>query len=594
MFIIDEEIKMTRSGFKLNSKALFGLMVLAAAGVMPVQAATIEVNTTTDVIDAEDGLCSLREAVIAANENARSGEVFGECAAGQSAVAVGDVPGVVDIIKVPVPLAPFTAYTLSLHGVDEEAYENLAVVPITPDAREGDLDITESVIIQGAGSGTTTIQWASQEQRDRIFHVNAEAGTVDVTIQGVTLKNGQTLETGPHTVTVDEQEIDFYLRRAGGAIAVGAAYRMVDPTVSGGDGSNGGGNPTPGDDESGATYSIKLDDVVVDGNEAGGDGGGIYTAAPLTATSVVVKNNEALTNGGGIYNEGLTTITNSTISGNIAEGGGGLFLTGTQPIDIVGTTLNANRAVGGGAISGRSGVTINIVNSTLSGNLARDIGAGFYHNGPANLNFVTIANNVTGTEAPAAGSGINTFQSGAAVVVVKNVLLAANVKGFVAIADSELYKTVDIPQPGDLEFPLPEYAANCGYSGNGLGVTSSGNNLSTDATCTTFIQASDIETFVDPAFIIGPLKDNDGPTQTHALLPGSPALSAGAWDANVTKDQRGDPRETPPDIGAFELDNIGGGGGGCAVGGEGRLDPTLPAMLAAALAFFGWRRRAGK
>jgi len=64
----------------------------------------------------------------------------------------------------------------------------------------------------------------------------------------------------------------------------------------------------------------------------------------------------------------------------------------------------------------------------------------------------------------------------------------------------------------------------------------------------------------------------------------------------TTTDQRGALRESPPDIGAFELDNIseGGGGGGCAVDGEGRLDPTLPAMLAAALAFFGLRRRAGK
>jgi len=37
---------MTHSGFKLNRKALFGMMVLAAAGAMPVQAASIAVNTT--------------------------------------------------------------------------------------------------------------------------------------------------------------------------------------------------------------------------------------------------------------------------------------------------------------------------------------------------------------------------------------------------------------------------------------------------------------------------------------------------------------------------------------------------------------------
>jgi len=38
-----------------------------------------------------------------------------------------------------------------------------------------------------------------------------------------------------------------------------------------------------------------------------------------------------------------------------------------------------------------------------------------------------------------------------------------------------------------------------------------------------------------------------------------------------------------------------GGGGGCATGGDGRFDPTLPALLAAGLGFFGWRRsRAGE
>jgi hypothetical protein len=37
------------------------------------------------------------------------------------------------------------------------------------------------------------------------------------------------------------------------------------------------------------------------------------------------------------------------------------------------------------------------------------------------------------------------------------------------------------------------------------------------------------------------------------------------------------------------------GGGGCAVGGSGRIDPTLPALLAMGLGFFGWRRfKAGK
>ena len=60
---------------------------------------------------------------------------------------------------------------------------------------------------------------------------------------------------------------------------------------------------------------------------------------------------------------------------------------------------------------------------------------------------------------------------------------------------------------------------------------------------------------------IGPLQDNGGPTQTMALLDGSPAIDAGsdalAWDGGheLTDDQRpGHPRifGSSVDIGAFE------------------------------------------
>jgi hypothetical protein len=57
--------------------------------------------------------------------------------------------------------------------------------------------------------------------------------------------------------------------------------------------------------------------------------------------------------------------------------------------------------------------------------------------------------------------------------------------------------------------------------------------------------------------LLAPLADNGGPTRTHALLPGSPAISAGSNPANLTTDQRGAgfPRvyESAADIGAFEV-----------------------------------------
>ena len=63
---------------------------------------------------------------------------------------------------------------------------------------------------------------------------------------------------------------------------------------------------------------------------------------------------------------------------------------------------------------------------------------------------------------------------------------------------------------------------------------------------------------VDPH--LGPLQNNGGPTQTQALLPGSPAINAGnpagcrdALGALLLADQRGFPRLGRCDIGAYEF-----------------------------------------
>jgi hypothetical protein len=54
-----------------------------------------------------------------------------------------------------------------------------------------------------------------------------------------------------------------------------------------------------------------------------------------------------------------------------------------------------------------------------------------------------------------------------------------------------------------------------------------------------------------------PLAKNGGPTATHALGSGSPAIDAGANPVPLTTDQRGLPRTvgTATDIGAFESGN---------------------------------------
>jgi hypothetical protein len=610
-------------------KILVSAMAVAmlAGGLPPLQAATITADPLAqDAAAAGDTLCSLREAVLSIN----AGADVGDCVAD-----LAEPYGSNDTI-----ILAAGAHVLSIVGKDETYDESWvpgdpAVAPTVvnvPDATIGDLDISKSVRILGAGADITTVQWddtVADDDRDRLFHILADAGTVDVTMAGMTLTGGRTQEVrigdGPPSVEPGEFTT-YYLRRAGGALALGPAAAVVlqDPNIEGQENSEGrGGSKRPEEpDEGGATYSLTLAGLVVVGNAAGGDGGGIYTAAPTRAGAIVVRDNEALTNGGGIYNEGNTEIGYSTVSGNIAEGGGGLFLTGSNTVDITSSTLNANRAVGGGALSGRAGVTINMVNSTVSANLAADVGAGVYTNGLANLTFVTIANNISGgEEGGTQGSGVNAFPAASAEqnINLHNVLLAANKKGWLAEV-GETYKDAAIPAP-DAAGLLD---ADCGTTGGGAAsITSLGNNLSSDLTCATWLDpaTNDIQD-TDP--LIGELADNGGQTVsadgidytvvtwTHALLAGSPALGNGLAVSGITVDQRGVTRDAVPDIGAYEVPTVddgdngdggdgdngdavnGGGGGGCSVGGTGAFDPTLPAVVAAVLAFMGWRRRSFK
>jgi len=60
--------------------------------------------------------------------------------------------------------------------------------------------------------------------------------------------------------------------------------------------------------------------------------------------------------------------------------------------------------------------------------------------------------------------------------------------------------------------------------------------------------------------LLGPLQNNGGPTRTHALLAGSPAIDAGNNAANVDFDQRGAGFVrivgASADIGAFEVQTV--------------------------------------
>ena len=86
-------------------------------------------------------------------------------------------------------------------------------------------------------------------------------------------------------------------------------------------------------------------------------------------------------------------------------------------------------------------------------------------------------------------------------------------------------------------------------------INSLGHNISDDASCTQFAESGDQQNVSNIISTLGPLQDNGGAVPTRALLPGSPAISAGGSVLGVTTDARGIARPNAcPSVGAFQFE----------------------------------------
>jgi hypothetical protein len=273
-----------------------------------------------------------------------------------------------------------------------------------------------------------------------------------------------------------------------------------------------------------------------DGDAAPGSASLTLNHCLLTGNSVLESGDDEdfEAGGGAIYALGGTlSITDSTLSGNSSPegGGGGIRVNGEDSsanTTITGSTLSGNSATVAGAIynDGWGGsATMTISNSTISGNSATGEGGGGiindgggHGNGSLTIASCTIAGNTANL-----GGGIVTAATdggGTSAVTLSNTILQAGSAG------ANLTK----------------------YQGGGT-FTSQGYNLCSDNGAGALTAATD---HINTDAKLGSLSDNSGPTQTMALLAGSPAIDAGATD--LTVDQRGVPRPqgSADDIGAFE------------------------------------------
>ena len=325
------------------------------------------------------------------------------------------------------------------------------------------------------------------------------------------------------------------------------------------------------------TGTLTLTSCTISGSSASNPGGGVYNfpGKTLTISDCTLSNNSALF-GGGIFNDfgGSVTVTNSTLSNNSALAGGGIFnQVGT--LIVTNSTLSGNLAgtaevLGSGAgIFNFSGTTLvgsaSVSNSTLSGNSIVLGPSGGSQGGSALTNFgaMTVTSSTLSSNSGNSGSMWNDD-----TLVVTNSTFSGNDSVILNQATTNFTSsTLSGNQLGILNAEHGTVTlkntilANNFPSGNCFNVgtiTSQDHNLSDDTTCATFlIQPHDFAPHTFAGLDPDGLKDNGGPTQTIALVPGSPAIDAidPSSDCSVSTDQRGvsRPQGRFCDIGAFEL-----------------------------------------
>jgi uncharacterized repeat protein (TIGR01451 family) len=567
--------------------ALLAGITLGAAPAPAAHAggANFTVNDASDVIDAipgngvcetvtGSGICTLRAAIQETN-----------ALAGPDTITL-----------------PAGTYTLSIAG----AGENLSAT--------GDLDINGSLTINGAGSGSTTINAGGL---DRALDIST---TVVAQITGVTITGGNTTTDG-----------------GGIQLSAGASLTLVSSAVISNTATSFGG----GIHNNGGT--LALDATTVANNTSSGAGGGIRNqasgATSLINGSVVSGNTAPSSNGGGISNSsGTVTVTNSTIgSGNSALSGGGIAQTAGTTVSLVGSTVISNTATtgsGGGVIN--TGGTLTVNGSDVTDNTAAIQGGGLRNDGGGtttisngsliNLNdapngggvsnsngavhvvdttvmsntastgdggglrndsttaAVTLAITNTLIYTNVAGSNGGGIQSGgvnSATLTIVNSTLSANQAFGTAggVQNSTLTGTIalaNVTITGNFTGAGGSGLRNAGsgnatvknsiiaLSGNGPNcstgdtITSQGFNLENTNTCD-FTGTGDLFNVIPT---LGALQDNGGPTLTHALLTGSRGIDEGdnvvgctdTSGALLTTDQRGFARPVGArcDIGAYE------------------------------------------
>lgn len=331
---------------------------------------------------------------------------------------------------------------------------------------DGDCSLRDAVAASNAAPGAVLLGTAGYKLELPGIEDDNAAGDLDVRA-GIAIYG-----EGAQATVIDAGGLDRVIDFPAGASEGGLTAHLHGLQLTGGDSAGPGGALSM----AASGGFVALEDVVVRDSRSGGSGGGLYLTGSSVARRVSVSGNRAHGIGGGVAYVGggalaLHELYESTVNGNVAQGG----------------------SIGGGGISAWARVRLEHV--TLSGNDTASMGGGLAvaSGGTVAVRGATIARN----HAALGGGGV-WLASG--TLHIDTSLLADNTYAAQVVNDCQR------------------------TTSSGWSLLSSYNHVVAPWNCL-FAGAGDlngVEALVDPV-----LRDNGGPTLTHALLPGSRAVDAG-------------------------------------------------------------------
>ena len=461
--------------------------------------ATIVVDTTADDQIA-NGNCTLHEAMEAANTNT----VVDGCTAGE--------PG---------------SDTVDLRGIEGGIYLNMTL-PFT----EEDMSIigpgSDNLLIHanGIGGSIFSIKGSSGQVTVDMSGIRITGGNINGNGGGIYVYPGNTLNLSSCSVDHNSAALD-----GGGIINDQGKLSLTNCDVLYNTSASRGGGMAN------FTGELTIINTSIGNNTSADNGGGIYNLNGTAELSYsALETNTAEYRGGGIYSYGTDaeiTLFECPVTGNntVRQGAGGIYNASTMTLTRV--TISQNKTpdwYGGGGIWNDG--SIRIEESTISGNTANNSVGGILTQGTATLDNTTISSNI--------GIGFLNSAADNAEAELTNCTIVSNTEGGITNWRSLTLKNTVVAN---------NTSYDCTFS---KPIISNGFNLDSDNTCG-LTGPGDLPN-TDP--LLGPLQDNGGPTQTHALQARSPAIDAGDNVGCPAADQRGvrRPQGIACDIGAYEYE----------------------------------------